>query len=311
MEADPMMEADALWRRREEAVRQGTRLMPGTSFTEFLGRGDPAVDDPAEAFHEAAKMTATTPPTLGAQLLEVEPEIRSKVRRSVKRHPHLPSVALPTPSYPKTTFESVVRGRRSRRDFGPQGLSLTELATVLYTAYGVTGDARGPEGSEDQPLAARSVPSGGALYPLEIYLVARDVERLAAGLYHYDPLEHTLEVIREQEADPVLERLIAKPPAEFGDPVDSCAVAFFLIGIFWRSRFKYWLRGYQFALLEAGHVVQNLLLGAEAVGVNAFANGGFWDRRVDEFIGVDGVNESVVYTVLAGSRPEGTGGEAT
>jgi SagB-type dehydrogenase family enzyme len=85
----------------------------------------------------------------------------------------------------------------------------------------------------------------------------------------------------------------------------TCGVTFFLIGVFWRSRFKYALRGYQFTLIEAGHVAQNLLLAAEALGVNAFANGGFWDRRVDEFVGVDGVNESVVYSILAGARQAG------
>jgi SagB-type dehydrogenase family enzyme len=201
-------------------------------------------------------------------------------------------------------FESAIRERRSRRDFAPEPLSLAELSTLLHAAYGVTGDAPVSEGDEALSVATRSVPSGGALYPLEIYPVVRTVDGLTAGLYHYDPQRHVLEVIREEETDGSLERLLANPE-ELGYPASTCAVTFFLIGIFWRSRFKYGLRGYQFALLEAGHIAQNLLLGAEALGVNAFANGGFWDRRVDEFVGVDGVNESVVYSLLAGSRPAG------
>jgi SagB-type dehydrogenase family enzyme len=290
---------------------KGVTVMPGTNFGDFLGRDeDSAADDPAELLHEAAKMTASTPPTLGAQMLELDPAIGGKVIRSVKRHPHLPSVSLPEPSYPQITLEDAIRGRRSRREFGRDPLSLTQLSTMLHAAYGVTGEARMPGGDDSQTVAARSVPSGGALYPLEIFPLVRNVDGLAAGLYHYDPLQRTLEVISEQETDAALGELIANPP-ELGDPAGTCGVAFLLIGVFWRSRFKYWLRGYQFTLLEAGHVAQNLLLGAEALGLNAFANGGYWDRRVDDFVGVDGVHESVVYTLLAGARPaEGSQGPA-
>jgi SagB-type dehydrogenase family enzyme len=72
--------------------------------------------------------------------------------------------------------------------------------------------------------------------------------------------------------------------------------------MFWRSRFKYGLRGYRFTLLEAGHLVQNVLLSCTALGLAAVPIGGFYDRPVDELLGVDGVNESVVYAVSLG-RP--------
>jgi SagB-type dehydrogenase family enzyme len=72
---------------------------------------------------------------------------------------------------------------------------------------------------------------------------------------------------------------------------------FFVTAMFWRARFKYGLRGYRFALLEAGHVGQNFLLAATARDLAAVPVGGFFDRRVDELLGVDGVDESAVYAI--------------
>jgi SagB-type dehydrogenase family enzyme len=74
--------------------------------------------------------------------------------------------------------------------------------------------------------------------------------------------------------------------------------------MFWRTRFKYGLRGYRFALLEAGHVVQNVLLACTALGLAAVPVGGFYDRPVDALLGADGVNESVVYAVSLGRPAE-------
>ena len=80
--------------------------------------------------------------------------------------------------------------------------------------------------------------------------------------------------------------------------------------MFWRSRFKYGLRGYRFALLEAGHLVQNLVLAAGALEVGALPLGGFYDRRVDELVGADGLDEATVYAVLLGGRGDSpSGGE--
>jgi SagB-type dehydrogenase family enzyme len=285
------------------------------NFTGFLGwteQGRPEKDDLAEAFHEAAKVTASAPPTLGAGLLETDPEVQELITRSVRRNPNLPTVSLPSPSYPDVSIGTTIAQRQSRRQFGPEPVSLQDLSTLLHAAYGVTegpelpGDSSGSVAWEEGPYVvrpvARSVPSAGALYPLEIYPAVRNVEGLASGLYHYDPLEQALEVIREQDLDDLLRRILLRRP-ELPDSAGSCGVIFFVTGVFWRTRFKYWLRGYRFALLEAGHLAQNLLLICEALGLGAFPNGGYWDRKVDAFLGVDGVNESVVYSVLAGSTP--------
>ncbi len=76
--------------------------------------------------------------------------------------------------------------------------------------------------------------------------------------------------------------------------------AIVVTGVFWRSRFKYGLRGYRFVLLEAGHVGQNVVLAAAALGLPALPLGGFYDRPVESLVGVDGLDEAVVYVVLLG-----------
>jgi SagB-type dehydrogenase family enzyme len=70
--------------------------------------------------------------------------------------------------------------------------------------------------------------------------------------------------------------------------------------MFWRSRFKYGQRGYRFALLEAGHVVQNAVLAAAALGLAALPVGGFYDRRLDAVVGADGLDEASVYALTIG-----------
>lgn len=237
-------------------------------------------------------------PTVGARLLDTDPYATATVYRSVKEHLHLPSVALPAPQYSDMALGEVVVERRSRRELEPGPVSLQDLSTMLHAGYGVTREADTPEGKQ----RLRAVPSGGALYPLEIYPVARDVEGLAAGLYHYHPFRHALEVLREEDTTDALHRIMFSPP-EVPDIPATCAVAFFIVGIFWRSRFKYGMRGLRWVLIEAGHIGQNMLLAAESLGLGAIPWGGFWDRKVDAFLGIDGVNESVVYCLAAGQTP--------
>ena len=79
------------------------------------------------------------------------------------------------------------------------------------------------------------------------------------------------------------------------------AAVIVLTALFWRSRFKYGQRAYRFTLLEAGHAAQNLLLTAAALGLRAQPVGGFYDRRVDELVGADGLHEASLYLLPVAS----------
>lgn len=278
-----------------ERQRQGDPPPRTVDWSPWVYGGDVALDDPAETFHEAS---ALHPAMLdhrvsGGHLLERSDELKATTLRAVKRHQHLPTTLLPgaVDELAGVTLAETIARRRSDRDFGGAPLSLEHLAALLHAAYGVTHRL----GETGQPL--RAVPSGGALYPLEIYPAVRDVSQLAPGRYHFDPLRFTLEHLRAGDLDAELESLTVYP-----ELFTRSAAVFFITAMFWRTRFKYGQRGYRFALIEAGHAGQNLVLAAAALDLVAVPVGGFFDRRVNEFLRVDGVNEAAIYAVAVGTR---------
>lgn len=156
-------------------------------------------------------------------------------------------------------------------------------------------------GATPQPV--RAAPSGGAVYPLEVYLVVAAVDGLDAGIYHYAIDRHALELLRSGTFGEVLVSA-ASDHATF----TRAAVTLVLAGIFGRSHFKYGERGYRFTLLEAGHICQNMLLTVTELGLGAVPVGGFIDEDVNALIDLDGVDESVLYLIPVG-RPAARPGE--
>jgi SagB-type dehydrogenase family enzyme len=76
----------------------------------------------------------------------------------------------------------------------------------------------------------------------------------------------------------------------------------FITSVFERSVFKYGDRGYRFIFLEAGHVAQNINLVAYGLGLASVNIGGFLDRRVDDFLGLDGLTHSTIYMIAIGEE---------
>jgi len=224
-----------------------------------------ALDDPAESYHEAAKLQRSSAgrDTRGIRLLETQTELWASVTRASRRRPHLPRVPLPPIRLPQAALEDVLRDRRSRPPQRGSTLTPDELGAVLFAAYGIV--AGEPE--------RRAAPSAGALYPLGIYVLALRVTGIESGIYHFD------------QYDLCLERLPhpwAHAGSAFVDPElgENAAALIVIAGMFHRARFKYGIRGYRFALLETGHVAQNALLCAEALGLDALPLGGFYDSVV-------------------------------
>jgi SagB-type dehydrogenase family enzyme len=256
----------------------------------LLGADSAPEPDPTEDYHEASRIYAgvTDPHVVGAARLERSLEMRITASRSAKRHPPRPFVPLPAADLGPTTLADAIATRRSRRSLGPRVLRLSKLATLLHAAYGVNA------GIDGTPQTLRTVPSGGALYPLELYVVSHRVEGLDHALYHYDPLRHGLELLRPLQSPAGAEL------SPYAEPLAESAAIVAMTAMFWRSRFKYGARAYRFALMEAGHVGQNLLLAAAALGLGAVPLGGFYDREVDAFLGVDGIYEASLYLVPVG-----------
>jgi SagB-type dehydrogenase family enzyme len=268
-------------------------LVPTIRLTQVLGVDDLRTPDPTEDYHEASRLYpgVADPYLHGAARLERSAEMRITASRSVRRHTHRPVLRLPQARLGAATLADAISERRSRHDFGERPLELAELAALLRSGYGTTARTGAAQ-------TLRAAPSGGALYPLEIYAVCLRVRGAEAGVYHFDPLRHVLEDLGTCAST---DEVASLTPYE--ELVVPSAVVIVMTAVFWRSRFKYGARAYRFTLIEAGHVAQNLLLAATALGLRALPVGGFYDRRVDELVGADGINEAALYLLPAGSAP--------
>ncbi len=259
------------------------------------GRDGPDPLDPAEEFHEASKLYRCTiaREMMGTWLFTADHQVLVTQARAVKRYPHLPLIPLPAPELPDAPLGGVLQTRRSCRAFSHMArLSERDLAALLFAGYGLTSSRPVGHG-----LSFRTVPSGGALYPLEFYLALGRSAGVSPGLYHYDPSRHGLEVLGAPDALDRLAGCLVQPEVAAG-----AAAILVVTTLFWRSRLKYGLRGYRFVLLEAGHAAQNVLLMAEALHLGAVPIGGFFDGEVERLLDIDGVNESVLYVIAVG-RP--------
>jgi len=174
-------------------------------------------------------------------------------------------IKLPEPRYESNvSIEETLVKRRSVRDYTHEPLTLTEVSQLLWAAQGTTSDG-----------IYRAAPSAGALYPLEVYMIVGNVEDLAAGVYQYKPKGHELVMILEGD---MRSRLT---DAALGQgPVGNAAIDIVLTSVYDRITRKYGDRGVRYALIEIGHVGQNICLQATAMDLGSVCIGAFYDEQV-------------------------------
>jgi len=183
------------------------------------------------------------------------------------------------------SVDRAIDSRRSERDFKDMPLSLLELSRLLHYAYGIT----------EKRERLRAAPSAGALYPIEIYPVANNVEGLAQGIYRYFVADHSLALVREGDFRHQMMR-----HALGEEMMEQASVVLVLSAVFERSAWRYRERAYRYILLEAGHISQNIYLVATALGLGTCAVGAFDDQGYNKIMGLDGKKESVIYLMPVG-----------
>jgi SagB-type dehydrogenase family enzyme len=189
-------------------------------------------------------------------------------------------------------FHALTRARRSRRDYQGIPVRRNELDAVLHTACGITG-ALAWAGRE---LKLRAYPSSGALYAVAVYPVALRVQGLQTAVYRYCAREHALELVRQVTA---AELLGAALPVE-RSMLGGAAALICLSGRFRRHERKYGEGGYRMLVAEAGHISQNLILAAAALGLSARPFGGVFDDLLNETLGLDRGEEQFLLSVVVG-----------
>jgi len=197
-------------------------------------------------------------------------------------------IPLPSPDDFRGLYtEDAIQRRRSVRDYSGQPMTREELSRLLYYTGGINAERWGHR--------LRSAPSAGALYPIEVYLVVHRVESLKPGLYHYAVRNHTLELLRagDLRGEIVRHGLMQ----EF---LGQANLVLVFTAIFQRLRWKYQERTYRYALLEAGHLGQNVYLAAASMGMGACAVGAFLDDDLNAMLEVDGQHEAAIYMLSVG-----------
>jgi len=205
--------------------------------------------------------------------------------KAYKEYPEAKIIKLPKPEYRGITVEEALLKRRSQRNYSNKPLSIAYLSQLIFAASGITSEQGG-----------RTAPSAGSKRPIEIYLIVNNVEGLEQGIYHYAVKKHSLEKIK---------------PGNFSKDITSAGleqamlgdadVTFVITAVFDRITQKYGERGFRYAYMEAGHISQNICLQSVSLGVGSVCVGAFFDKKVNELIGIDGINEAAIYLHAVGT----------
>lgn len=194
--------------------------------------------------------------------------------------------------------ESILR-RRSVSSYTGDAITLNHLATVLRAAYGVSTKAvvRSHVGTEIA-INLRTVPSGGGLYPLTLYIVAMNINGLAKGIYSYSSSKDALhKVANENMIKPILSAYAATDEdISFSRANYICLV----VGSAWKSMRKYGNKGLRFMLQEIGSASQNMHLSNVALGLGSTDCAAYYENEINKLLNFDGVNQSVLHSIVSG-----------
>jgi len=173
------------------------------------------------------------------------------------------TIVLPQPRYDsKTSVEKALLERRSIREYGNEPLTLSEISQLLWSAQGTT-------------KSFRTAPSAGALYPLEIYIVAVNVKDLLPGIYKYKTQGHKLITVMKGD-----KRAEVFNAAFHQSPVKEAPAIIIFSAVFKRTTVKYGERGERYVHMEAGHAAQNVYLQAVSLELGTVVIGAFNDDEL-------------------------------
>jgi SagB-type dehydrogenase family enzyme len=183
----------------------------------------------------------------------------------------------------RTAVESTLLKRRSVRSYTDEPLTLAEISQLLWAAQGVTNAG-----------GFRTAPSAGALYPLEIYIVAGKVTNLAAGIYKYKPLTHELlNIVRGDKRAELYRAALSQ------GSIKNAPVVLVFCAVYERTTTKYRRRGKRYVYIEVGHSSQNVCLQAVSLGLGTVTIGAFNDNQVKMIINCE-TDEDPLYIMPVG-----------
>jgi len=176
--------------------------------------------------------------------------------------------SLTAPKSRESHLRDLLDARISCRSFSSESISRGDFIAICEQSY---GNELGP------------VPSGGALYPLSVFLIVRrDGEGIESGVYQYDPFLNCLNTVQTpvDDAD-------AMYALNSDTLLHGAAGVVVIAGDLERHPSKYSNRGYRYTLIEAGHVAQCATLSAIELGYSVLEYGGFNDEPLKQLLHID------------------------
>lgn len=189
------------------------------------------------------------------------------------------------------TLTDLLLARKSSRVYTQSPLSLRQLSYLLWATQGIK-ELRGKSYA-----TLRTVPCGGARHEFETYLIVRNVEGLEPGAYHYLPMGHKLEFLYPV-AD--LESAISDTLCE-QHWAAKAAVVFYWSMVPYRAEWRYGIYAHRIAMMDIGHVGENLYLACTALGLGTCGIGAFQHELCCKLFGLDQKEEYIVYTAPVGA----------
>ncbi len=217
-------------------------------------------------------------------------------------NPEAELVRLPAPRHDsRFSLEKAIKMRRSVRQYKDSPLTLAEISQILWAAQGFTRERKEPPARWNPKYewqgGLRTAPSAGALYPMEIYLLAGKVEGLPGGLYKYIPKNHALRKLAGADKRKALCQ------AALGQPqIEKAPAVILMAGVYERTSYKYGERAERYVHMEAGSVAENVYLQATALGIGTVLIGAFNDDEVKKAMSLP-ADESPLIIMPLGKIP--------
>ncbi len=210
-------------------------------------------------------------------------------KRHLKTYPQKKSIPLDNGPSAKDWLSELLERRKSNRDFSGDPTSFSDFSYILGRSCGLANPI-------DEQSWSRTYPSGGGLYPLEVYAGVFNVDGMLPGIYHFNVRGNSLEVVSHYQSLP---SFIKCYPGE-SDYLPKATFCIVITALHERNTMKYSAKGWRVMLIECGHLGQNLILSATRRNVKSYPSAAGFDREVCKLLNVHPLQEKLIQTYMFG-----------
>lgn len=206
-----------------------------------------------------------------------------------KTYPDMPSIRLEKPTESFSEIDKILEARESANGYTEEPVPLEKLSNLLHMSVGL---------KKNNPKRRR-YPSGGAKYPIDIYLLAQNVKNLEKAIYYYTVKSHSLVKINDYTKEDIYNCFSIN---QANQALFKAPIIIFMTFSKNRSMPKYGALAYKLGLIEIGHIGQNIYLttGTQGLSCRAHAGGDF--NIINNLLNIDGIGETAIHTMSVGFK---------